>query len=70
MPLDTKPDYRGMKVGDRLPMPVLNTWEGENQSLYYEIQAHCRTLDPAPQFQIETVRTMGKPIEYWLERIR
>lgn len=63
-------DYAAMQVGDRVPMPVPNNWEGANQSLYYEIQAYCRTVDPAPQFQIDTVRALGKPVEYWLERIR
>jgi hypothetical protein len=63
-----KPDYQSMQVGDRLPMPILGTWEGANQQLYYEIQDYCRTADPAPQFEVETVRT--PKVEFWLKRTR
>lgn len=63
------PDYKAMQVGDRVAMPAIGTWEGANQQLYYEIQSYCEVLDPAPQFEVETVRAPGK-LEFWLHRIR
>lgn len=63
-------DYRAMAVGDRAAMPVPGTWEGANQALYHEVQAYCQGADPAPQFEVESVRESGKPITFWLKRTR
>lgn len=71
-------DYIAMQVGDRTPMPVKDAWEGENQALYQEVQAYCQTLDPAPQYEVETIRKViprpgqmpEKQVEFWLHRIR
>ena len=63
------PDYQAMKVGDRARMPVLNKWEGANQTLYREINDYCATAEPRPAFEVETVRTTSKT-EFWLCRTR
>lgn len=65
-----KPDYRTMKVGERKPMPALNEWTGDNQSLYYEIQAYCLSTEPHPQFEVETKRISREKVEFWLFRTR
>lgn len=70
MTIESATDYKDMQVGDKVRMPVLATWEGQNQLLFREIQDYCAPLDPRPQFQVETLRPPGKPVEYWLERTR
>jgi hypothetical protein len=63
-------DYKNMQVGDRVRMPELNAWAGANQDLYYEVLAYCQSLEPAPQFEIETVRPTKETMELWLARTR
>ena len=59
-----------MQVGNRVRMPVVNTWEGQNQDLFREIQDYCAAHPDLPQFEVETIREPGKQVEYWLQRIR
>lgn len=63
-------DYKSMHVGDRVKMPRDVSWAGENQDLFWEIQAYCATAEGRPQFEVETVRPPGKDVQYWLKRIR
>ena len=63
-------DYKSMQVGDTVPMPVVNKWEGANQSLFREIQDWCGACDPRPQFEVETIREPGKDVAYQLKRTR
>ena len=63
-------DYKTMKVGERKPMPALSDWSSENQRLYYEIQDYCLTLDPHPQFEVQTKRISREKVEFWLHRTR
>lgn len=63
-------DYRTMQVGDSAKMPRNRSWAGENQELFWEVQAYCSAAEGRPQFEVETVQAPGKDVEYWLKRTR
>lgn len=65
-------DYKQMKVGEEVPMPEKNKWEGVNQSLYRQIQD--ATQGTSMQYEVTTHRAQqhGMQPEMWftLKRIR
>lgn len=65
-------DFMQMKIGDEVPMPERDKWEGANQALYQQIQN--ATQGTTLQYEVTTHRCQqpGMQPEMWftLKRIR
>ncbi len=62
-------DFKSMKAGERILMPVRKVWEGENSAIFAEVSAWCRMFennDERPIFTVETEYPPMAQAEYWL----